>query len=120
MESATPNEALAAWTAVLQGRWRVIQFFDADGHHHVVALENGPRPDLASFAIPRLGRTTLRALSLLGRGSRQKAIAFELGLSPSRVSRLLDQARATLTSRAELIRVARAALGKPYAPIGQW
>jgi DNA-binding NarL/FixJ family response regulator len=110
---ASPVEALAAWTAIVQGRWSVIESIDSDGRRFIVAQENRPRPDLCvALESPELTGTQLAALALLGRGYAQKAIAYELGLSPSRVSRLLTAARQALGlgSRADLVHVARAAL----------
>jgi DNA-binding CsgD family transcriptional regulator len=118
-KSASAAEALAAWTAIVQGRWSLVETFDSDGRRHIAARENEPRPR-AAFAAPALTPAQLSALTLLGRGYAQKAIAYELGLSTARVSRLLGAARRALgiETRAELAQVAREALTAPQ--IGEW
>jgi DNA-binding CsgD family transcriptional regulator len=117
-DGATAAEALAAWTAIVQGRWSLVQTVDSDGRRYVVAQENEPRSRLPALTEPQLTPTQIHALTLMGRGYAQKAIAYELGLSPARVSRLLARARVELglASSADLVRVARAALG--YRPLG--
>jgi DNA-binding CsgD family transcriptional regulator len=124
-KNASPAEALAAWTAIVQGRWSLVETFDSDGRRHIVARENEPRPNAAfdpkaTCAAPALTAAQLSALTLLGRGYAQKAIAYELGLSPARVSRLLGAARRALgiETRAELTQIAREALAPSRPSIG--
>jgi DNA-binding CsgD family transcriptional regulator len=83
------------------------------GRRHFIAQENEPESQLGPLPnAPRLSRTELNALTPLARGHAQKAIGYELGLSPSRVSRLLRRSREALGLAlfSELARVARAAL----------
>ncbi|MEO8875460.1 MAG: helix-turn-helix transcriptional regulator [Polyangiaceae bacterium] len=111
---SAPDEALAGWTAVVQGRWSLVDQFESDGRRFVVARENEPRASLRSAKpIAPLSRVERNALALLGRGHALKSIAYELGLSTPYITVVLSRARSKLgiRSRAELVHIARLALG---------
>ncbi len=112
--SGDDGEALAGWTAVVQGRWSLVDDFEVDGRRFIVARENEPRAALRSAASAvTLSTLERNALALLARGHAMKAIAYELGVDPPRLSRVLSQVRRRLglDTRAELLHVARLALG---------
>ena len=87
-----PEEALALWTGLVDGRWSLLDRFESDGRRFVVAHRNDPRvPD------PRgLTPTELRAAELLGSGRTTKEIAYELGVSPSAVTNASARVRKKL------------------------
>jgi DNA-binding CsgD family transcriptional regulator len=96
------QETLAAWQALVDGRWTVFDHFDRDGRRFVIARRNDPdAPDNDAL--------TLRERQVLGyaaMGHTNKLIAYELGLSPSTVATHLSAAAAKLgvETRVALIR----------------
>lgn len=101
---------LAAWRALVQGRWSVVDYVDRDGKRFILARRNEPRGrDL--LAITDRERQVLELASL---GHTNKHIAYELGIAQSTVTIHLQRGlrRLGLKSRAELIGL-RAANGAP-------
>jgi DNA-binding NarL/FixJ family response regulator len=94
------SESLAAWQALVEGRWSLVDYFDSDGKRFVLALKNDPEhPD------PRgLTHQQRQSAEFLGLGQSTKAIAYTLGISDAAVSKHLTAARLKLglRSRAEL------------------
>ena len=77
-----------AWSAVLDGRWSLVDRFDSDGRRYVVAYRNPPGVIDPRRLTPREdGVTTLAAI-----GRSNKEIASELGVTPSTVATLLGAA----------------------------
>lgn len=109
-----PNEAHAAWHALVAGRWTLIECFEADGKRFLLARKNGP----AAPGLPALSERERQALALAGLGYSNKHIGYVLGLSTSTVGGYLSRAARKLgaTSRIELVRVARALAPRPEAP----
>jgi len=109
-----PEESLALWRCLVDGTWTLIDTFDSDGRRYVVAHRNGrashPSASLASELTPR----ELDVLARLVEGYGNKLIAYELGLTQSTVATLLKRAASKLgaSSRAELVVLARAKLGR--------
>jgi DNA-binding CsgD family transcriptional regulator len=106
------GEAVAAWRALVAGRWSLVDHFDHDSRRFLVARRNDPRA-------PGLAGLTLRERQAAGYaclGHSNKLIAYELGLSASTVATYLTRAAAVLgaTTRAGLIE--RYALGAAQAP----
>jgi DNA-binding CsgD family transcriptional regulator len=98
---ASPDDVLAAWSALVDGRYTVVDRFDTDGRRYIVAYENPP-----NVRDPRgLTRTEAAVASWARRGHAQKLIAYELGLSLGTVSGLLGRVFAKLgvRTRAELV-----------------
>lgn len=96
-----PGEALAAWRALVAGRWSLIDHFDRDGRRFLIARRNDPEGRVPD-------RLTLREWQVAGfacLGHSNKLIAYELGLAPTTIATLLRRAAAKLgvRSRAELI-----------------
>ncbi len=94
------DSSLSAWPALLEGRWSLVDHFEADGRRFVVALRNDPEhPD------PRgLSQRERQVADCLGRGQNLQATAYTLGLSPSAIVKAADQAQRKLGlgSRVEL------------------
>lgn len=99
------TEALSAWTALVEGRWSLVDVFESDGKRYVVARPNDPSvPDPRALS---LRERQIAALAALGRSN--KAIAYEMGLAVSRVGTIVAQAARKLGagSRAELVALVR-------------
>lgn len=77
-----PDAALEEWTALVDGRWSLVDHFESDGRRFVLAMENAPdAPD------PRALAPSERALvGYLAMGHATKLIAYELGLPEGTVS----------------------------------
>jgi len=98
---APADDVLTAWSALVDGRYTLIDRFDTDGRKYVVAYENPP-----NVRDPRgLTRTEAAIASWARRGHAQKLIAYELGLSLGTVSGLLARvfAKMKVRTRAELV-----------------
>jgi DNA-binding NarL/FixJ family response regulator len=81
-----------AWSAVIAGRWSLVDRFDSDGRRYVVAYRN-PRGVLDPRRLtPR--EECVTTLAALGRSN--KEIGVELGVSQSTVGTLLAAALAKL------------------------
>jgi DNA-binding CsgD family transcriptional regulator len=103
-------QGLAAWRALVQGRWSVVDYVDRDGKRFILARRNEPRGrDL--LAITDRERQVLELASL---GHTNKHIGYELGIAQSTVTIHLQRGlrRLGLRSRAELIGL-RSANGAP-------
>lgn len=95
------NAASGAWRALVSGRWTLLDQFEGDGKHYVIAYRNAPE-------LPPEARLTERehqVMAFLALGHSTKLIAYELGLSDATVRVLLHRAYRKLgtTSRAEAI-----------------
>jgi DNA-binding CsgD family transcriptional regulator len=96
-----PATALAAWHALVRGRWSLIDWFDADGRRFVVALPNEP-----GTVDPRgLTKREHQVAALAAEGETGKRIGYQLGISRQRVSASLSSAMRKLGVRtqAELV-----------------
>ena len=97
------DSALSLWTALVEGRWTLLEHFDRGGRRYLVARRNEPRVRGTLALSPReeqvAGYATL--------GHPVKLIAYELGLSSSTVSEHLASAMEKLgiETRAELAKV---------------
>lgn len=104
-----PALATEAWTALVSGRWSLVDHYERGGRRYIVARRNEHTlPD------PRALTARERAvvhLAVLGKSN--KLIAYELGLSPSTVATYLAWAMRKLrvSSRVELIQLARQLAG---------
>ncbi len=101
------GDAVRVWRELAGGRCRVLFAGDRDGARHlvVVVAPGSPPP-----AWERLAARDRRIVALAADGVSQKAIALELGLAFSTVSRILREACRSLglASLAELARAYRA------------
>ncbi|MEZ4363359.1 MAG: LuxR C-terminal-related transcriptional regulator [Kofleriaceae bacterium] len=130
----SPAKVLAAWRALYQGDWSIVESVQRDGRRLLLARPNAPlalaeqgapapRPrqePAPSPARPSLSPAERRVLEALASGSSNKAIAYQLGLADSTVSTLLARAARKLgcRNRIELTVAARAARGDD-APLGR-
>lgn len=90
--SRTDPDAMAAWTALVEGRWSLVDAFERGGKRYVVAL-----PNLPHVSDPRRLSPLERAVfSSLSRGLANKAIAYELGLAEGTVSGMVKGIRRKL------------------------
>jgi|GEM_PF-2942633 len=97
-----PEEAVAAWNALVEGQWSVAEQVESDGKRLLLAFQNEPvTPAL------KLSPQELRVVSYAVLGHQQKYIAYELGMTASTVSRCLASAlqKLRLKSRQELIQL---------------
>jgi DNA-binding CsgD family transcriptional regulator len=107
-----PRKALARWTALVQGRWTLVDHFERDGKRYVIAQENAPQVN----APVKLSEREQQVASLAALGRSNKVIAYELGIAHSTVRVLLGRACARLgaQTRNELIeRLNERELGAP-------
>ena len=96
-----PGGALAAWRALVSGRWSVVDWFDTDRRRLVLAIPNPPE-----VIDPRgLTAQECQVVTYAVLGETNKLIAYRLGLSQGRVSGLLRSAikKLGLRSRAQLV-----------------
>lgn len=100
------DEALELWRALHDGRWSVLESFDADGRRFLVARENEPASDPA----PTLSRREQQVVDLLSLGHSNKLIAYDLGISVSSVATHIRRAAAKLglDGTRQLVRWSRA------------
>ncbi len=100
-KGSDPDEVLIAWTALIEGRWSLVDVFERSGKRWVVAVPN--LPDVRDpRALPPLARAVF---GLLARGRANKSIAFELGLAEGTVAGYVRDIRARLGE--ETIRAAQ-------------
>ncbi len=105
---STPERAVAAWKGLVDARWSLVDHFERDGSHYVVAHRNDPM--MAPIALLTERERQVVALAALGLAN--KVIAYELGIATSTVGVLLGRAmtRLGVHSRRELIEAYRAAV----------
>lgn len=103
--SSRSREGEPFWPELVAGRWTLIDRFESDGRRYVLAVRNGPDG-------PRLRALTTREQAVIAgivRGDANKAIALDLGVSESTVSRAARTAMAKLGANlATLGQLARA------------
>jgi hypothetical protein len=89
-----PEQAISIWTALVAGRWSLIDRFESDGRRFVVAHRNDPcAPDMRGLTLRER-----QVLAYANLGLPNKVIAYEFGLSLSTVSTHLARARTKLQS----------------------
>jgi DNA-binding CsgD family transcriptional regulator len=107
--SATdPREReIAFWRGVVEGRWSLVDRFDADGHRCLIGRANDPDHSERHRLSPR--QAAIAALAAEGRSV--KYISYELGIAGSTVTSALERALAKLglTRRAELTAIPKEA-----------
>jgi DNA-binding NarL/FixJ family response regulator len=114
-------DAADAWTALVGGRWGLLERHDSDGSRYYVALENAERAQRHRA----LSRTEIEVLRLYARGLSGKMVGYGLGLSGATVSAALGSAALKLgvRKRAAVIRLAAHLLGSqtvaPVTPLTQ-
>jgi DNA-binding CsgD family transcriptional regulator len=95
-ERGTRGDAvLASWSALVDGRYSLVDRFESDGRHFLVAHENPP-----NVRDPRgLTKAEAAVAAFVRRGHPLKLVAYELGLSIGTVSGLLARVFAKLGVR---------------------
>jgi DNA-binding CsgD family transcriptional regulator len=107
LRRSDPDEAVGIWTALVAGRWALVDHFDHDGRRYVVARKNDPEVvPTASVLTPR----EQQVLAYAAMGQSNKLIGYTLGLSSSTVAMHLSSAAQKLgvKSRIALINAYRA------------
>jgi DNA-binding CsgD family transcriptional regulator len=96
------DATLELWTALVDGRWTLMDRFDTDGRRFVIARRNAP--ELGRYLALTPEESAVARLHAMGQSS--KLVAYTLGISQSSVSRRLHDALFKLGMRsvADLIR----------------
>ncbi len=90
-----PIEATEAWTALVSGRWSLVDRFEQGGRRYIVARRNEH-----ALTDPRALSPRERAVThLVARGKSNKLVAYELGLTESTVATHLTTAMRKLGAR---------------------
>jgi len=106
----SPDEALAAWWALIAGRWTLLDHVEANGQRLVLARRN----DASAPAVPHLTVPQAQVVGFALLGHSNKLIAYELGIRESTVAMRLQRACRMLgvRSRIALITKVRQVLGE--------
>jgi DNA-binding CsgD family transcriptional regulator len=109
LAGTSPDEALAHWRALDEGRWTLVERFSDGDRRILVARPNEP----TRVGLHALDPWEEKVVSLAVLGHSSKLIAYELGVSEGKVSRLTASALAKLglRSRAELVEIHGALVG---------
>ncbi len=101
--------AVSMWTALVAGRWTLVEHFDRGGRRYLVAHRNEPGGEGPLTLTPR----ERQVAGFAARGHGLKLIAYELGLSTASISHSLSAASTKLgvRSRGELARVWATTIG---------
>ena len=96
-----PEDAVAIWRALVSGRWSLVDRFESDGRHFLIAREN----KLETPPVRPLSERERQVVALAARGRSNKLIAYELGIAVGTVSTLLGRAAQKLgaSSRTQLV-----------------
>lgn len=99
-----PLQALALWKGLVDGQFSLVDHFDTDGKRYILLKRNAPET-LKHRALSFRERQVLTAAA---QGLSNKLIAYELGLTDSTVSTLLQRAfqKLNISSRLQLIELA--------------
>jgi DNA-binding CsgD family transcriptional regulator len=89
------ERAAAAWKALVDARWSLVDHFERDGRRFLVAQRNDP--EAPSVDVLTVRERQVVALAAMGRAN--KEIAYELGIATSTVGVLLARAASRLGVR---------------------
>jgi DNA-binding CsgD family transcriptional regulator len=108
------DTALAIWKGLVAGRWSLVDHYDHDGRRYVVARRNNP--EVRSWRA--LTAREAQVVASSAEGQSIKAIAYQLGVSPTTVSTDLARAQAKVGAKGRLALVSayRAAQREETAP----
>jgi DNA-binding CsgD family transcriptional regulator len=106
----SPEEAVAIWNALVEGRWSLVDWIDHDGRRYLLARENPPPAAAALDLTPR----ERQVMALVAQGDSNKLVAYELGISEESVGVHVHKALRKLKaeSRVELITAYRNAVAR--------
>ncbi|HEX8795210.1 MAG TPA: helix-turn-helix transcriptional regulator [Polyangiaceae bacterium] len=98
---ATPEERVRLWTALLEGRWSIVESTERDGKRMILACRNEPRV----LGMRKLTARQRSITSYAALGHTYKYISYELGISITVVATELRAAMRKLgiRNRGELI-----------------
>ena len=96
-----PEDAVARWTGLVEGRWSLVDHVERDGKRFLLAHRNDSPSNIATLRAREAQVVTLAAL-----GHSDKHIAYELGIQRSTVATHLRRALAKLRlpTRGALVR----------------
>jgi DNA-binding CsgD family transcriptional regulator len=96
-----PERAVSQWKALVDARWSLVDHFERDGKHFLLAERNEPLVG----GIALLSERERQVVALAALGNANKMIAYELGISVSTVGVLLARAakRLGVRSRKKLV-----------------
>lgn len=99
-----PDEVLAAWEALVRGRWSLVASFDDGGRRILLAEPNEPGAPLFNSGLTKRERQ-IGGYLLLGHSN--KLIAYEVGLTEGAVSNAVSRLKSKLRARThvELLRI---------------
>jgi DNA-binding CsgD family transcriptional regulator len=111
LRKSDPEEALELWHGLVRGRWSLVDWFDTDGRRFVLAKPNAP-----NLGDPRgLTEREAQVVTYAARGETSKIIGYRFGISPPRVSALINAAMRKLgvKTQAQLVEKMRGLPGQP-------
>ncbi len=102
MRHSQPYEALEIWTALVDGRYSLVEYEDTDGKCYMLARRNEPCAAEPAALDPRERQAVQYAVM----GHSDALIAYELGLPVAEVSAIIQRAlvKLSLDSRDQLVR----------------
>jgi DNA-binding CsgD family transcriptional regulator len=111
VRKSDPDDVLGKWRALVRERWTLVDRFERDGRHYMVAKRNEPRVTEPA-ALSRAERH-VAACAVLGHSN--KLIAYELGETEAAVATRLSRAAKKLgvKSRVELVQLLLSLLTTP-------
>jgi DNA-binding CsgD family transcriptional regulator len=112
LRKSDPDEALEIWHGLVRGRWSLVDWFDTDGRRFVLAKPNAP-----NLGDPHgLTEREAQVATYAARGESGKIIGYRFGISPQRVSTLLNAAMRKLRvkTQAQLVEKMRGLPGEPF------
>lgn len=107
-----PDDALALWTGLVDGRWSLVDHVERDGRRWVLARRNEPGVTDPKALTARERDVVAYAV----RGHSNKYIGYTLGIAPSTVATHLEAALAKLQFRSRRALVAALGAACDHAP----
>lgn len=113
--ATTAEDPLVAWTALVSGVWSLVEKIDRDGKRLYYAMENPPH----SRQHRALSSLEARICTLCAKGLLGKHIAYDLGISETKVASCLANAALKLgvANRSQLVALASGLLPEPPAAV---
>jgi DNA-binding CsgD family transcriptional regulator len=96
-----PDRALELWKGLVAGRWSLVDHFDHDGRRFVMAKRNTIKPK----RWPALSEREAQIVACVSEGQSFKLVAYQLGVSTTRIAADLArvQEKVGVRSRLELV-----------------
>lgn len=112
LRSSAPDDVVSGWKGLVHARWSLVDHFESDGKHYILAHQNEAVVEGPAQLSPR----EKQVLAFAALGHHSKLIAYELGISDSTVRVLLARASAKLGARNREEAIAAAGVA-PVAPV---